>query len=52
MHDVKIKVNKNGILIPFLNGVLNSKTKEFYKHDPKYYNTHIISENYDFNKVV
>ena len=39
--------NKNGFLIPFKNGVLNSVTKEFYLHDPSFYCTHIINQIYN-----
>lgn len=43
----KTEVNKNGFLIPFKNGVLNSVTKEFIKHEPELYCTHIINQNYN-----
>ena len=36
------KANSNGFLIPFLNGVLNTKNSEFSPHSPDNYTTHII----------
>jgi phage/plasmid-associated DNA primase len=44
----KTKANSQGLLIPFKNGVLNSKTLVLLKHDPNYYCTHIIAENFKF----
>jgi len=43
----KTKADSEGLLIPFKNGILNSKTKIFLNHDPKYYCTHIIAEDFD-----
>jgi putative DNA primase/helicase len=43
----KTKADSEGLLIPFKNGILNSRTKIFLNHDSKYYCTHIIAE--DFN---
>ena len=43
----KTKADSEGLLIPFKNGILNSKTKIFLSHDPKYYCTHIIAEDFD-----
>jgi hypothetical protein len=47
MQESKILVNKNGFLLPFKNGILNTKTLEFFKHDSKYFITHIIPIDYD-----
>jgi len=38
--------NENGHLLPFINGVLNTKTLELLPHSPNNYNTHIIPLNY------
>jgi len=38
--------NLNGFLLPFLNGVLNTKTLEFIPHSPENYTTHIIPVDY------
>jgi len=38
--------NANGFLLPFLNGVLNTKTLEINPHSPENYTTHIIPVNY------
>lgn len=38
--------NANGFLLPFLNGVLNTKTLEFSSHSPHNYSTHIIPVDY------
>src|SRR6266536_4068695 len=38
--------NKNGLFLPFINGVLNTNTKELLPHSPDNYNTHIIPINY------
>lgn len=46
MVEQKYLANKNGILVPFANGVLNSKTMELHPHSPNLYSTHII--NVDF----
>ena len=46
------QANKNGILIPFENGVLNIKTLEFYNHNPEFYNTHVLSISYDKNAKI
>jgi putative DNA primase/helicase len=43
----KAEVNKDGFLIPFKNGLLNSKTMEFLEHSPSLYCTHLINVNYD-----
>jgi hypothetical protein len=38
--------NLNGFLLPFVNGVLNTKTLVFSSHSPNNYTTHIIPVNY------
>lgn len=45
-------INSKGFLIPFLNGVLNSKNLSFIPHHPDLYCTHVINANYDLNKGV
>lgn len=40
------RANSNGFLLPFLNGVINTKTLEFKPHSPWNYTTHIIPINY------
>lgn len=52
MVELKAQANKNGTLIPFLNGVLNSKTKILHKHHPSLYCTHIIDENDNSDKSI
>lgn len=52
MVEVKAQANKNGTLIPFLNGVLISKTLILHKHHPSLYCTHIIAENYNSDKSI
>lgn len=47
MLKAKKEANRNGFLIPFKNGVLNSVTKEFIQHDPTLYCTHLINQNYN-----
>jgi phage/plasmid-associated DNA primase len=42
MPDAIIKANKDGFLLPFINGVLNTKTQEFNSHSSNHYSTHII----------
>ena len=42
----KEEANKKGFLIPFKNGVLNSITKEFFKHDPSFYINHKLAIDY------
>ena len=42
MPDAISLANKDGFLLPFINGVLNTKTKEFISHSPNHYSTHII----------
>jgi P4 family phage/plasmid primase-like protien len=46
MNDSKILINKEGFLLPFNNGILNTNTLEFFNHDPKYFVTHIIPIDY------
>lgn len=46
MQKAKVEANKNGFLIPFKNGVLNSVTKKLLEHEPLLYCTHIIAVNY------
>jgi len=46
MPNAKVLANANGFLLPFLNGVLNTKTLEFNSHSPYNYTTHIIPVNY------
>lgn len=52
MVEQKYKANINGILIPFKNGVLNSRTMELYPHSPNLYSTHIINVDFDPNAVL
>jgi putative DNA primase/helicase len=40
---IKAELNRNGFLLPFINGVLNCKTKVFLPHSKTLYSTHIIS---------
>jgi putative DNA primase/helicase len=42
LSDAKRNVNSKGFLLPFKNGVLNTKTLVLLPHDPKYFITHII----------
>jgi putative DNA primase/helicase len=42
MPDAISLANKDGFLLPFINGVLNTKTQEFIYHSPNHYSTHII----------
>jgi putative DNA primase/helicase len=46
MPNAIANANSNGFLLPFLNGVLNTRTLEFSSHSPEYYTTHIIPVNY------
>jgi len=39
--------NKNGFLLPFKNGVLNTKTKEIFPHKPENFNNFIIPLDYN-----
>jgi phage/plasmid-associated DNA primase len=41
------QANYNGFLLPFLNGVLNTKNLQFIEHSPENFNTHIIPNNYN-----
>lgn len=50
--DSKHIANKNGLLIPFINGVLNLKTLKFYPHDYTHYNTNVLSIAYDKNAKI
>lgn len=52
MVEQKYLANKNGILIPFLNGVLNSRTMELQPHSPNLYSTHIINVDFKPNAVL
>lgn len=47
MQLAKAEANKNGFLIPFKNGVLNSITRAFLKHDPLLYCTHMVAVLYN-----
>jgi P4 family phage/plasmid primase-like protien len=47
MPDAIANANSNGFLLPFLNGVLNTKTLELLPHDPMNYSTHIIPIEYN-----
>jgi len=47
MPDAIKNANKNGFLLPFINGVLNTKTKEFIFHKSENFNTFIIPLNYN-----
>lgn len=42
----KMYANTDGFLIPFKNGVLNSKTLKFYTHSYDHFTTHIIPVEY------
>jgi len=42
----KLLVSSDGFLIPFKNGVLNSKTLRFYTHSSAHFTTHIIPVDY------
>jgi len=46
------KANSNGFLLPFLNGVLNTKNSEFSPHSPDNYNTHIIPVPYSIEDTI
>jgi P4 family phage/plasmid primase-like protien len=46
MPDAIANANSNGFLLPFRNGVLNTKTLEFDSHSPSNYTTHIIPVDY------
>jgi putative DNA primase/helicase len=46
MPDAIANANSNGFLLPFRNGVLNTKTLELSSHSPNNYTTHIIPVNY------
>ena len=46
MPDAITKANSNGFLLPFKNGVLNTKTLVFSSHSPSNYTTHIIPIDY------
>src|SRR5205085_1197443 len=46
MPNAITNANLNGFLLPFENGVLNTKTLEFKTHSPDNYTTHIIPVNY------
>lgn len=52
MQLAKAEVNKNGFLIPFKNGVLNSITRVFLKHDPLLYCTHIVAVPYNTEQSI
>jgi putative DNA primase/helicase len=47
MPDAIANANSNGFLLPFLNGVLNTKTHELLAHNPNNYSTHIIPIEYN-----
>lgn len=47
MLEAKTLANKEGLLIPFKKGVLNSTTKNFMPHKPEFYSTHIINKIYN-----
>lgn len=46
MPDAIAKANSNGFLLPFMNGVLNTRTLEFSVHSPSHFSTHIIPIEY------
>lgn len=48
----KIEANQQGTLIPFLNGILNTKTLELLPHKPSYYMTHLIPLDYDTKATI
>lgn len=52
MVEQKYLANKNGILVPFANGVLNSRTMELYPHSPNLYSTHIINVDFIPNAIL
>lgn len=52
MQKAKAEANKNGFLIPFKNGVLNSVTKVLLNHDPLFYCTHIIAVPYNSEQSI
>ena len=37
MPDAISNANSNGFLLPFINGVLNTKTQDFIQHSPNQY---------------
>jgi len=47
MPDAIANANSNGFLLPFVNGVLNTKTLDFLPHKSTNYSTHIIPINYN-----
>lgn len=46
LPDSIAQANKNGFLLPFLNGVLNTRTLKFFTHSPNNFTTHLIPLNY------
>jgi len=52
MPDAIKKANKNGYLLPFLNGVLNTKTFEFVSHDPNYFIKFLIPLKYSKEDLI
>jgi putative DNA primase/helicase len=46
MPNAIAQANANGFLLPFLNGVLNTRTLELIPHSPNNYTTHLIPLNY------
>lgn len=52
LNHEKYLINEKGFLIPFKNGVLNSKTLNLSPHSPFNYNTHIILIDYDKNAQI
>jgi phage/plasmid-associated DNA primase len=51
MPDAIADANSNGFLLPFLNGVLNTKTLELLPHSPNNYSTHIIPIEYNYLRM-
>jgi putative DNA primase/helicase len=49
MVESKKLANLKGFLIPFTNGVLNSRTKQFFPHSKDYYLTHLLPFDYNPN---
>jgi putative DNA primase/helicase len=52
MAEAIANANSNGFLMPFLKGVLNTKTLEFLPHSASNYSTHIIPIEYNSEESI
>lgn len=50
MPEEQKNANKDGFILPFLNGVLNCKTLELLPHNENFMSRHFIPVNYDSHK--